>query len=120
MHELSITRNIIAIVCEHAAGRKLTRVRLQIGKLSGMMPEAIRFCFDLCAAETAVAGAKLEIDEVAGRACCGSCNAEVALNALVGRCATCGGLLRIIAGNELLIKEIEFDVDMNIEVTSCA
>ena len=50
MHELSITRNIGAIVGEHARGRKVTRVRLKIGKLSAIMPDAIRFCFELHAA----------------------------------------------------------------------
>lgn len=117
MHELSITRSIIAIVGEHAAGRRVTRVRLKVGKLSAIMPEAIRFCFDLCAAETLAAGAKLEIDEIPGRARCEDCGKEMALTVLAGRCA-CGGTLRIIAGEELLIKEIETDTDT--EEAPCA
>ncbi|BBP04288.1 putative hydrogenase nickel incorporation protein HypA [Sulfuriferula plumbiphila] len=117
MHELSITRNIVAIVSEHAAGQRVTRVRLQIGQLSAIMPEAIRFCFDLCAAGTLAEGAKLEIDETPGRARCDACGEEVALTALVGRCPACGtGILRITAGEEMLIREIE----MNTEEASCA
>ena len=46
MHELSITHNIGAIVGEHAWGRKVTRVRQKIGKLSASMPDAIRSCFE--------------------------------------------------------------------------
>lgn len=120
MHELSITRNIIAIVSEHAAGQQIMRVRLQVGKLSAIMPEAIRFCFDLCAAGTAAEGAKLEIDEIAGLAECEACNKEIVLTVPAGRCAACGGTLRITAGEELLIKEIETEVDMNMEKISCA
>ncbi|MEC7192467.1 MAG: hydrogenase maturation nickel metallochaperone HypA, partial [SAR324 cluster bacterium] len=46
MHELSITQNLVAIVEEHARGQRVKRVTLEIGKLSGVMADAIRFCFD--------------------------------------------------------------------------
>lgn len=61
MHELSITRNIVAIVSEHADERQVTRITLEIGKLSAIMPDAIRFCFPLCAKDTVAAAASLEI-----------------------------------------------------------
>jgi hydrogenase nickel incorporation protein HypA/HybF len=108
MHELSITRNTVAIVSEHAAGQRVLRVRLQIGQLSAIQPEAIRFCFDLCAAGTLVEGATLEIDEMPGRARCETCAAEVSLLVPAGRCPVCAtGRLRVITGEEMLIKEIE-------------
>lgn len=47
MHELGITRNIVAIVSEHAGDNKVKRVSLEIGKLSAIMPDAIRFYFDV-------------------------------------------------------------------------
>lgn len=108
MHELSITRNIVAIVAERAAGQRVTRVRLAIGRLSAIQPEAIRFCFDICAAGTVAAGAVLEIIEVPGRARCQGCGAEIELLIPVGRCSACStGTLKLIAGEEMLIKEIE-------------
>ena len=117
MHELSITRNIVAIVSEHARGRKVARVRLKIGKLSAIMPEAIRFCFELCAADTLLAGARLEIDEVPGRARCDTCGEELELAAPAGRCPVCHtGALHLIGGEEMLINEIELDT----EEASCA
>ena len=110
MHELSITRSVVAIVSERAAGQKVTRVRLEIGRLSAVIPDAIRFCFDICAADTPVAGAELQIDEIAGRGCCNECGAEVRLEALVGRCPRCGAAnLRLTAGQELNIKEMEVE-----------
>ena len=66
MHELSITRNVVAIVSEHAQARKVLRVTLEIGKLSAIMPEAIRFCFDICARGTPLEAARLEILETSG------------------------------------------------------
>lgn len=117
MHELSITRNVIAIVAERAAGHRVKRVRLQIGRLSAVMPEAVRFCFDLCAADTPVAGATLEIDEVPGRGRCRDCGHEVGLIAPVGRCPACNGMgLQLISGQEMLIKEFELCE----EAESCA
>ena len=43
MHELGITRNVVAICSEHANGAPVRRVRLQIGQLSAVLPEAVRF-----------------------------------------------------------------------------
>lgn len=113
MHELSITRSVVAIVQERAAGQKVIRVRLEIGALSAVMPDAVRFCFGICAADTPLAGAALDIDEIPGLAICNDCGTEVSLDALVGRCPECGtSSLRLIAGQELNIKEME--------VASCA
>jgi len=110
MHELSITRSVVAIVSERAAGQRVTRVRLEIGRLSAVMPDAIRFCFDICAADTPAAGAALEIDEIPGLGCCNDCGAQVPLNELIGRCPNCGtASLRLIAGQELNIKEMEVE-----------
>ena len=67
MHELSITRNVVAIVSERAEGQRVTRVRLEIGRLTAVMPDSIRFCFDICTQGTPLAGAELEIVESAGQ-----------------------------------------------------
>jgi hydrogenase nickel incorporation protein HypA/HybF len=67
MHELSITRNVVAIVSEKAVGQRVTRVRLEIGRLSAVVPDSIRFCFDICAQGTPLEGAELEIVESAGQ-----------------------------------------------------
>ncbi len=66
MHELGITRNVVAICAEQARGAKVRRVTLEIGKQAGVLAESIRFCFDICAKDTAVEGATLEILEPAG------------------------------------------------------
>jgi hydrogenase nickel incorporation protein HypA/HybF len=66
MHELGISRNVVAIVGEAARGRRVRRVTLEIGKLSGVMSDAVRFCFDVAAHGTLLEGATLEIRELAG------------------------------------------------------
>jgi hydrogenase nickel incorporation protein HypA/HybF len=66
MHELSITSNIVAIVGEAAKGRRVVRVVLEVGKLAGVMPDAIAFCFEVVSSDTPVQGAELSILEVEG------------------------------------------------------
>ncbi|MCM0591612.1 MAG: hydrogenase maturation nickel metallochaperone HypA/HybF [Gloeotrichia echinulata DVL01] len=109
MHELGITQNIVAIVSEHAKGAKVSRVLLEIGKLSAIMPDAIRFCFDICSQGTVLAGSTLEILEITGLGKCRQCGAEIALDKPFGICQ-CGSLeLDLINGEELKIKEIEIE-----------
>ena len=108
MHELSITRGIVAICDEQARGRRVTRVRLHIGKLSGVEVEAVRFCFDLCAEGTALEGAALDVDHIDGRGRCQECDEIVPLDTLLAICP-CERRARVTleAGDELLIKSME-------------
>lgn len=108
MHEFAITQNIVAIATSHAQGMPVLRVTLEIGKLSAIMPEAIQFCFDVCAQGTPVEGATLTIVEIPGRAQCNDCGGEMATDQPFGICGHCGSPhLTIIAGEELKIKELE-------------
>jgi hydrogenase nickel incorporation protein HypA/HybF len=106
MHELGIAQEVVALVADHAGG-KVTRVVLEIGKLSAILPDAVRFCFDLCSEGTVVAGATLDIIEIPGRARCRECGREVMLEQPFGRCL-CGGTdLEWLTGEELRVKEYE-------------
>lgn len=109
MHELGITQNIVAIVAEHAKNTKVKRVLLEIGKLSAIMPDAIRFCFDICSLGTVLEGAILEIIETPGLAQCRQCGAEISLQQPFGICNCGSRKLNLIAGEELKIKEIEIE-----------
>lgn len=107
MHELGITRNVVSICSEQAGGHAVSRVRLEIGKLSAVLPEAVRFCFDICARGTLLDGAELEIVEVPGRGRCRECGRELALDQPYGVCACGSRAIDCIAGQELNIKEME-------------
>ncbi len=107
MHELGITRNVVAICSERAQGLAVRRVRLEIGALSAVLPDAVRFCFDICSSGTLLEGAVLEIVEVPGGALCRDCGAAVPLRALYGRCGCGSADLLVVSGEELNIKEME-------------
>lgn len=107
MHELAITEEIVDILRRRAGERKVRRVVLEIGKLSAVLPDAVRFCFDLCAEGTPAEGAALEILEPPGRARCRACGGEVALDRPFGRCGCGSSDLDWISGEELRIREME-------------
>lgn len=110
MHELAITQNIVELVADRAQGAKVQKVSLEIGKLSAIMPDAVRFCFDVCSKSTVLEGAFLEIIEIPGLARCRKCGAEFSLEQPFGICS-CGSIeLDLISGQELKIKQMEIEV----------
>jgi hydrogenase nickel incorporation protein HypA/HybF len=106
MHELSIASAIVEACVERASGGRILCIRVEVGRLAAVLPDSLRFCFELCAKGTVAEGATLEILETPGRATCGACGETVSLSSPQGRCA-CGGRLRIISGDELRMKEME-------------
>ena len=107
MHELGITQELVAVACERAQGARVTRIVVEVGKLSTVLPDAMRFCFELCTENTLAAGASLEILEIPGRGRCRVCATEVAMHSALVRCE-CGSTdVEWLAGEELTLKEME-------------
>jgi hydrogenase nickel incorporation protein HypA/HybF len=109
VHELGIARNIVAIVAEAACGRRVSQVVLEIGALSGVVAEAVLFCFDAVAQGTELEGAILDIRAIEGRARCLDCAAEFAVGDFLAACPCGSRRLALIAGEELNIKAMELD-----------
>ena len=107
MHELGIAQEIVEIACGQSHGARVKRIVVQIGKLSAVLPEAVRFCFDLCTEGTSAAGAELEIIEPTGVARCRMCDGQVLLDRPFGQCP-CGSTdLEWLSGEELKIQMVE-------------
>jgi hydrogenase nickel incorporation protein HypA/HybF len=68
VHELAITESLVDLVVERTTGRRVVAVNVRVGDRSGVVPEALSFCFDVVAAETPLAGAQLVIEECPGEA----------------------------------------------------
>lgn len=103
MHELSITQSIVDAVCERASGRPVHAIRVRVGALTAMVPESMRFCFNLITEGTAAQGAVLEIDQAQGTALCRSCGADFTLTDLVLLCACGSADVEVTSGRELEI-----------------
>jgi len=111
MHEMALTESVVEIALQEmrkAGARRLTRIVLDIGRLSAVEPEAMRFCFSAVAAGTAAEGAELTIEDVAGAGWCLDCARSVALAERFGPCPECGGFhVQMTAGDEMKIRELE-------------
>jgi hydrogenase nickel incorporation protein HypA/HybF len=107
MHELAITQSIVDAVSERAAGRHVRSVRVQVGKLCAVVPDAMTFCFELATAGTVLDGARLDIDETVGRALCRSCGADFELVDLILLCDCGSADVEVLAGRELRILSME-------------
>lgn len=92
---------------ERLGERRVVRVRIVVGRLMAVVPEAMRFCFDVCASGTTLDGATLEIDEVPGRIRCARCGDETEVADAIPLCPCGSAEVSVLAGNELLIKEVE-------------
>lgn len=111
MHELSLSQGMVGIIESQAAIHgfdRVSKVRLEVGALSCIDPEAIAFCFDTVTRGTLAEGATLEILEVAGQAWCRDCDAVVPIGQRGEPCPRCDGYrLRIQAGDAVRIKDLE-------------
>ena len=113
MHEVSLAEGVLQIVEDAARREGFGRVRavwLEVGRLSCVEPEAMRFCFDAVTRHSVADGARLEIVETPGAAWCMRCSEPTAIAALGDACPRCGGYqLQITGGTEMRVKELEVE-----------
>ena len=112
MHEMGIALQIVNIatdaIPEEAAGQPVVRVNLKVGKLTAIVPDSLRFCFDIVTQETPLAGATLEIEEIPVTAVCRECNHQWTITGPAFVCPECNsGQIEIISGKELHVESIE-------------
>jgi hydrogenase nickel incorporation protein HypA/HybF len=107
MHELALTQDLVELINEQFAGRRVTRVVLEVGKLCAVVPDAFRFCFGLCVEGTVADGAALEILETQGSARCRFCGSTFAVDGLLGACSCGSSDLDVSGGDELRLKAVE-------------
>lgn len=114
MHELSIAMSIVDGACEEAerlSAARVEAVHLRLGRLSGVVKEALLFSYDLVAADTAIAGSRLKIEDVDAAIFCDECEAERELISIQNfACPVCGkASSNAIRGRELTIVGLELE-----------
>lgn len=113
MHEMSLCESVIRILESEAERQGFSRVkvvRLEIGRLSQVEPEAMRFCFEAVKRDTIAAEAALEILGPPGQAWCMDCSKAIEIARRYDPCPHCGGhRLQVTGGEEMRIKELEVD-----------
>jgi len=113
MHEMSLCENILQVLEQQAPLQHYQRVKtvwLEIGRLSGVEPDAIRFAFDIVVQGSIAENARLEIIDAPGEAHCLRCLQTVRLQQRHDVCPYCGShKLDIKNGEQMRIKELEVE-----------
>jgi hydrogenase nickel incorporation protein HypA/HybF len=113
VHELSIMQSALNVALDQAQKAGAVRVhsiRLRIGALSGVVPEALEFAFETLTTGTMAEGAKLAIEPVQARFWCEACGREFESDNMFADCPDChrpSGDLR--AGREMEVASLEID-----------
>jgi len=116
MHEMGIAMQVVEIAAasipEHLKGSRVQGVYLKIGKLSSVVPDSLRFCFDIVSKDSAIAGAALYIEEIPVTARCKSCGNNWTIDGPAFSCPRCtSGTIELTSGQELDISSIEIEED---------
>jgi hydrogenase nickel incorporation protein HypA/HybF len=112
MHELALTEAIVAAITERTGAARIECVRLEIGALSGVLVDSIRFCFEAVAEGTPVAGARLKIDRPLGEVRCRTCGNDFTTNDSIIFCPACDGIdVEVLSGHQLRIRSVEVSTE---------
>ena len=112
MHEMGIVAQVIKIALaalpEGTPPPQVHKVRLRVGRLSGVVVESLRFCFDVAIRGTALAGAALEVEDIPAMAACRSCGHTWIVAGLAFSCPACAGTgFDLVSGRELEVDCLE-------------
>ncbi|MDQ7832445.1 hydrogenase maturation nickel metallochaperone HypA [Desulfovibrio sulfodismutans] len=117
MHELSIAQSLLAIIREemqkHGSPR-LISVKVRHGRLSAIVPDALAMSFEALTMDTALAGARLDTEEIPLVLACRACGTKFSPESsdyVFAPCPACGEELghTVVSGKELYIEYLELD-----------
>jgi hydrogenase nickel incorporation protein HypA/HybF len=107
VHELAITESVVQAVTERLPDATVRCVYLEIGPLSGVVADSVRFCFDLVTEGTNLADARLEISQPNARCACVDCGQEFAPDGPIPICPCGSAAVSVLSGAELRITAVE-------------
>jgi hydrogenase nickel incorporation protein HypA/HybF len=111
VHELGICRSLIDVALGAMSDRGITspadRVNVEIGRFTSVVPDSLRFYFDILRSGTLLERAELEITSVPLRTHCPACQIESEPDQPSLTCPACGGLVAILAGRELRVTSVD-------------
>ncbi len=116
MHELSITDNIFKQVLKHAKSyqaKSIKKIKLQIGAASGIIPDCVKFYFNILKEKTIAANCVLEFEIKPIILKCPKCKKETVIEMgkkekFILPCS-CDRGIEIIQGNDITIEYMEIE-----------
>jgi len=113
MHELTITENILKVVvpaAEKAGAKRILKIRMKAGELSGIIPIYLEKCFEQVSEGTIAEGAQLILETVPASIRCLDCGYEGAVDKKTFGCAECGSLkVKVVSGRDYFIDDLEVE-----------
>jgi hydrogenase nickel incorporation protein HypA/HybF len=111
MHEASMVESLIDLVQKNLPeGRRVRRVDVRVGLLTGVSPDAMRFYFEILREETLGPQAELVVSLEPLQAHCASCGLDHTFNEAAWVCPACGAQpLSLLNGDELHLSSFEVD-----------
>jgi hydrogenase nickel incorporation protein HypA/HybF len=76
MHEVGIMEQLLAIALDHAqqeGASEIHTIKVKVGDLSGVVPEALTFAFDVTAKGTSAESATFQVERVPAQCYCATC-----------------------------------------------
>jgi hydrogenase nickel incorporation protein HypA/HybF len=113
VHEMSIMQSVVESVTERLPDAKVVGIRLEIGQLTGIVVDSVRFCFELITDGTSLQGATLVIDQPVGLFRCRRCDTLFEHGDLVGVCACGSTEVTVVGGQELRIKSVNVAAEVS-------
>lgn len=109
MHELSLCHAIAELARSAAGDRNVEIVRVQIGALRQVVPDALSFSWTLVRDHEQMPDAELELDLVTAEVLCRGCQHR---SKIVSRWSVCcpnceSADVEILCGNEFLVTSLE-------------
>ena len=109
---MTICESLLGIVLAQAEqhnAKRVLEVNIEVGELRAIVPDYLRYYFDLMKQSTLAEGAVLKVSSVPGRAQC-PCGASFVPKPEGALCPDCGGQEgRIVAGLELRVKTMSVE-----------
>ncbi|RMF22321.1 MAG: hydrogenase maturation nickel metallochaperone HypA [Cyanobacteria bacterium J083] len=113
MHEVSLMQNALNMAIEQAKqnkAQKISHLCLNIGQLSGVIPEALEFAFEILVQGTIAENAQLEIRTIPVVCYCQKCDRQFQANDFIYECPQCQQISsNIVSGRELELASLIID-----------
>lgn len=114
MHELSVVASLFEILEEKVKeqnGKRITRVELQIGALSGIVPDLLATAFDIYKKDTIGADAELKIRTVPLKVQCKDCHKVFIKDDFIFICDYCGSTnTQTLEGTDMILEKMDIEI----------
>ena len=108
MHELSLCSAIADIVERNAPDRDVRSVSVRVGRFRQVVPDTLRYCWEMLTFDTRFAGSVLLIDEVPAVIVCRACGARTELTLPIFVCSACESTdAELVSGEEFLVTTVD-------------